>query len=207
MRLLFFLFCAFAVLSCPREPSHKEVLEPSKPRAHKAINPLLVSDHLMHEAKSYVKGKGFNTSVALLCDLQIRSGSRRFFVVDLNKNSILLAGMVTHGHCQEYLSNTIRFSNTSGSNCSSLGHFKIGGKYSGRFGTAYKLHGLDTTNSNAFNRFIVLHAHSCVPDYENVFGICKSEGCPTVSPYFLKQLEPIIDGSNTPILLWLYYGK
>ena len=96
------------------------------------------------------------------------------------------------------------FSNVLGSNCSSEGKYIIGNKYSGVFGTAYKLHGLDSTNSNAFSRFVVLHSHSCVPDEEQEDDICASEGCPTVSPITLKILEPYLDNASKPILLWIY---
>lgn len=155
-------------------------------------------------ARSYCREKGFNTHTAFLLDMKKRSGRERFFVVNLDKDSVLDKGLVAHGHCQNYASVKPGFSNEVGSNCTSLGRYKIGGKYSGSFGTAYKLYGLDPTNSNAFDRFVVLHGHSCVPNSETPFGICRSEGCPTVSPAFLRRLEKIIDGSKQPILLWIY---
>jgi hypothetical protein len=34
--------------------------------------------------------------------------------------------------------------------------------------------------------------------------ICQSDGCPTVSPNFLKELKPIIDKSSKPVLLWIF---
>jgi hypothetical protein len=70
---------------------------------------------------------------------------------------------------------------------------------------AYKLHGQDSTNSNAFKRYVVLHAHECVPAGEvDPYPICQSDGCPTVSPAYLKKLAATIDGSPRPILLWIF---
>jgi len=151
--------------------------------------------------KTFSSNNAYNTQYSIVIDMSIRSGKYRLFLYDLNTNKILVKGLCAHGHCGNYMKRTIKFSNVSGSNCSSLGKFKIGAKYQGRFGTAYKLHGLDSTNSNAFSRFVVLHAHSCVPDEETITGICKSEGCPTVSPNILKELEPYLDQAEKPILL------
>ena len=76
----------------------------------------------------------------------------------------------------------------------------------GTFGLAYKLYGLDNTNSKAFDRFVVLHAHSCVPNEDvDPVPICESWGCPTVAPAFLSELKTVIDKSAKPVLLWIYY--
>jgi len=91
-----------------------------------------------------------------------------------------------------------------GCGCTSLGKYRIGNSYYGKFGLAFKLYGLDKTNSNAFNRFIVLHAHDCMPDTEVADEVCQSNGCPMVSPHFLKKLEPIIKSAKRPVLLWIF---
>jgi hypothetical protein len=63
----------------------------------------------------------------------------------------------------------------------------------GRFGRAYKLYGLDSTNSQAFWRNIVLHSFSYVPEAEtDPYLICNSLGCPMVEAGFLQQPEPLI---------------
>lgn len=140
-----------------------------------------------------------------MIDMGIASGSKRFFVFDLKSDSIVQAGLVTHGSGINHSPGSIAYSNEPGSNCTSEGKYKIGKSYSGKFGLAYKLHGMDKSNSNAFNRFVVLHAHPCVPDNEIApLKICMSWGCPTVSPAFLNQLKIYIDQSEKPILLWIF---
>ncbi len=158
------------------------------------------------EAKDFCIKNGLNQNVAIFVDLSKRSGVKRLFVVNLDKDSLIYSGLVANGHCKNYTRRSTQFSNEIGSNCSSQGRYKLGGKYQGSFGTAYKLYGLDSTNSNAFKRFVVLHAHACVPDDEQLVGICRSEGCPTVSPLFLKKLEVVIDASPQPLLMWIF-GK
>jgi hypothetical protein len=154
---------------------------------------------------AYADAHNYNTQYCFMADMKIASGKKRFFVYNLNKDSIELSGLVTHGSGTSQ-SNSIEFSNTANSLCTSLGKYKIGSSYNGKFGLAFKLYGLDNTNSNAFNRFVVLHAHSCVPNEETApFPICESWGCPTVSPAFLKELKIYIDKSEKPLLLSVFY--
>lgn len=153
----------------------------------------------------YVSSGKYNTQTGFLIDMSLPSGEKRFFVLDLEKDSVIDAGLVTHGRCNENWLNGRKYSNQVGSGCTSLGRYKIGAPYQGRFGLAYKLHGLDSSNSNAFKRYVVLHSHDCVPDNEtHPFPLCQSDGCPTVSPAFLKKLQQIIDTSQKPIVLWIY---
>ena len=129
----------------------------------------------------------------------------RFFVYNLVKDSVEIAGLVAHGSGIAN-SDTPGFSNTPNSYCTSLGKYKIGKSYNGKYGLAYKLYGLDKTNSKAFERFVVLHAHACVPNGEvSPLPICESWGCPTVSPSFLTLLKSYLDGAAKPVMLWVYY--
>jgi hypothetical protein len=137
--------------------------------------------------------------------MSIESGHNRFFVYDIKNDSILLSGLVAHGSCDDGFLSEASFSNTVNSGCSSLGKFKIGNPYKGNFGIAYKLYGLDSTNNNAFKRFVVLHSYECVPEEETYpIPICNSRGCPMISPGFMEQLKPIINAAEKPVLLWIY---
>lgn len=155
-------------------------------------------------AKNFVKGNKYNQQFCFLIDMKIRSGAERFFVYDLKADSVITSGVVTHGRCNENWLVGRRYGNEPGCGCTSLGKYKIGHAYNGRFGLAYKLHGLDPSNNNAFKRFVVLHAHECVPDKEVWSEICQSDGCPTVSTSFLQQLKTMINQSKHPVLLWIY---
>jgi hypothetical protein len=151
----------------------------------------------------FTQKQGYNNRIAFLIDMSILSGRKRFFIYNIQKDSIEAAGLVTHG--QGSLKPGIEFSNVPGSYCTSLGSYKVGKPYTGRFGLAYKLYGLDKTNDKAFERFVVLHAHDCVPDQEtDPYGICQSQGCPTVSPAFLQTLKKYIDRSDKPILMQIF---
>jgi len=155
--------------------------------------------------KEFTTSHNYNHEVCFLVDMSMASGKSRFFVYDLTKDSVLLQGLVAHGSCDAGFQTDPAFSNKINSGCSSLGKYKIGNPYTGRFGLAYKLYGLDSSNKNAFERNIVLHSYSCVPEQEtDPIPVCNSRGCPMTAPGFLRKLKPIIDQSNKPVLLWIF---
>lgn len=155
-------------------------------------------------AKLFVKRKGYNTTACFFIDMSLPSGQNRFFIYDLKKDTLHATGLVAHGNCFEYWLEGRRYSNVVGSGCSSLGKYKIGSSYTGKFGYSYKLHGLDSSNNNAFERTVVLHSHTCIPETEVTDEICQSNGCPTISPGMLQQLKALINNSKKPMLLWIY---
>lgn len=158
------------------------------------------------QAKGFIKDNGLDSELCFLLDMRVPSGKERFFVYNLKKDSVEIAGLVTHGSGSANGNDDLKFSNVPNSYCTSLGKYKIGNPYIGKFGLSFKLHGLEKINNKAFDRFIVLHAHECVPDVEVYpFSICLSLGCPTVSPQFLKRLKSYLDKTKGPILLWIYY--
>jgi hypothetical protein len=157
------------------------------------------------DLRTYAKRKGFSTEYCFLIDMSLPSGKNRFFIYDLEKDSITAAGLVAHGSCNTVFLRKARFSNTPNCGCSSVGRYKVGYPYKGRFGKAYKLHGLDSTNSNAFKRAVVLHAYDCIPDREIYpLSACNSLGCPMVSYRFLSKAAAVIDKAKKPVLLWVY---
>jgi hypothetical protein len=157
------------------------------------------------EIRIYAEKRDYSTRYCFLLDMHMPSGLKRFFVYDLNNNTVAFSGLVAHGSCDENFLKKPRFSNSGGSGCTSMGIYKICGAYYGQYGKSYRLYGLEKTNSNALSRSVVLHAFRCVPDEECYpKPICNSLGCPMVSSLFLKRLALIIDRSNKPVLLWVY---
>ena len=155
--------------------------------------------------RSYATAKDFSTTWCFLVDMSIHSGRKRFFVYDLERNMVIMSGLVSHGSCNETFLDQAKFSNAPGGNCTSQGKYKVGEKYRGQYGKSYKLYGLESTNSNAYTRAIVLHSYSCIPDEEIYPRVaCNSSGCAGVSPAFFEKLSSIIDRSKKPIVLWIY---
>ncbi|MES2703636.1 MAG: murein L,D-transpeptidase catalytic domain family protein [Bacteroidota bacterium] len=141
-------------------------------------------------AAYFRKAKALTTEdYFLYVDLSLPSYTNRFFVLDLKNRKVLMRGLCCSGKTKN---GKTLYANTPGSNCSSKGLYKIGARYFGRFGEAYKLHGLDATNSNALKRYVVLHSHPYVPEKPCTEDIVISEGCPTLNPNVFKKVSEIV---------------
>lgn len=162
--------------------------------------------HVKEVQKLTSKAAKYSDKIAFFIDMKIASGKNRFFVYDLKNSKIIDQGLVAHGSGSETgIEGKLKFSNVSESLSTSLGKYGTGISYKGQFGKAYKLHGLDKTNSNAFVRNIVLHKYSKVPYDEQAESICNSYGCPMVNENFFKRIEELIDQSGKSIIIDIYY--
>jgi hypothetical protein len=167
-------------------------------------------DRLMEHVKNikeYINANPkYNTDFAFFVDMRIMSGKNRFIVYDLKNDKILDQGLVAHGlGTNKRIDGELKFSNESSSFCTSLGKYYVGKNYNGQYGKAYKLFGLDPTNSNAFSRNIVLHKYNFVPYEEQDRPICVSLGCPMLNEIYFNRIEKLIDNSKSNILLDIYY--
>lgn len=158
------------------------------------------------EADDYCFENGLNTEVGIFIDLGMNSGYYRCWVIGFGDGVIRHEGLVAHGSGKnDWLpTGTRKYSNEKGSLLSSLGKYKTGTSFMGQYGLSYRLHGLEASNSNAFSRAIVLHAHRDIPDFQSSRALFQSWGCPSVSPNFLKKLCAIIDKSEKPLLIWIF---
>lgn len=148
----------------------------------------------------------YNSEIGFFIDMRIPSMKNRFFIYDFKAKKIIDQGLVAHGSGSETgINGQLKFSNINNSLSTSLGKYSVQNSYNGKFGKAYKLYGLDETNSNAFSRNIVLHKYQDVPYEEQEHYICNSHGCPMVNEKFYSRIEKIIDASNKKIILTIYY--
>ena len=163
-------------------------------------------------AITFCKTNGYNTDFCILIDMTIHSGKKRAFLYDLKKDSILAEGMCAHG-CgsnpwgEATTKEKPKFSNTPDSHCTSIGKFKVGKRGDSNWGIKvnYLLHGLESTNSNALKREIVLHSWDDVSDsevYPN--GTPEGWGCPAVDNKFMKIVDPKLKAAEKPVLLWMF---
>lgn len=158
------------------------------------------------EIKAFLKKNSkYNKDVFFLIDMRIPSYKYRFFVYDTKKNKITDSGLVAHGSGSETDTDELKFSNTDGSLMTSLGKYYIGNSYNGTFGKAYRMYGLDKTNSNAFLRNIVLHSYHKIPYEVQTSPIVLSWGCPMVNEKFYLRIQSILDKSDKNILMYIYY--
>lgn len=166
--------------------------------------PHLVLEAYTKALAEFAKEHRYSEEIAFFVNLGMRSGKKRFYVVNLRDGSIITKGLVAHGQGKKQFTPDRQYSNKPGSKCSSLGIYRVGNSYVGGYGKSFRLTGLEKTNSNALERAIVLHAMNCIPDQEIEYPICQSEGCPSLSPGFLNEITPLIRSSKKPILLWVF---
>jgi hypothetical protein len=180
--------------------------EPPTPSRNETTSPIYSSSltNRTSAVRSYATAKDFSTTYCFLVDMSIHSGRNRFFVFDLERNKVVLSGLVSHGSCNETFLDQAKFSNAPGGNCTSQGKYKVGEKYHGQYGKSYKLYDL-RYKLNAYNAPLCFHSYSCIPDEEIYPRVtCNSSGCAGVSPAFFEKLSSIIDRSKKPIVLWIY---
>ncbi|KYH07587.1 murein L,D-transpeptidase catalytic domain-containing protein [Chryseobacterium cucumeris] len=188
-----FIFLFLIVISCSKAESQQ-------------LNPSGIPQTRILEIKNYIKGKEYNQELAVFINFKIPSGKYRYFIYNLKNNTILQQAVVSHGSGSVIpKSDALKFSNVEGSYQSSLGKYVIGESYIGKFGKAYRLAGLDATNSNAMQRAIVLHSYGCIPDTESQTPACLSLGCPMLSVNALKETAKYIDRSPKPVILYAFY--
>jgi len=191
------------------KPEKKETVQEKTPvkkieKSSPEVNSVAMNV-VANEAFSFAAKNGYSVKYCFFIDMSIASGSDRFFVYDLEKKSIVTSGLVAHGSCNETYLSRPRFSNALKCGCSSLGKYKVGEFYHGKYSKSYRLYGLDNSNSNAYKRAVVIHAYDCVPDKEIYpMVLCNSEGCAMVSYNFFDKLSRFINNSDKPILLWMY---
>jgi hypothetical protein len=165
------------------------------------------------EALSFCKTNGYNTDFCILIDMKIHSGKYRMFVYDFNNKQIERKALCAHGCGKGNMESTGSkplFSNEEGSLLTSLGKYKIGIRSYSQWGinVHYKLHGLDSTNSNAFKRIVVLHSFtpvSSIEIYPLHLPMGFSQGCPVTDNETMTYLDTKLKNTEKSILLWIFY--
>ncbi|MGB7419089.1 MAG: murein L,D-transpeptidase catalytic domain-containing protein [Erythrobacter sp.] len=115
-----------------------------------------------------------------IADYGVHSAQRRFHFVNLDREDVQ-SYHVSHGTGSdpEHDGWLNHYSNVEGSNATSRGAYVTWEWYVGRYGTSVRLGGLDETNSNALERYIVMHrADYAEPSHIDRWGrLGRSNGC------------------------------
>ncbi|MDH6211148.1 MULTISPECIES: murein L,D-transpeptidase catalytic domain-containing protein [Chryseobacterium] len=164
------------------------------------------------EALAFCKSKKMNTDFCILIDMSLHSGLSRFIIWDFKEQKISNKYLVGHGcgsnsWSSDESKDNPKFSNEDGSHLSALGKYQLGERGRSDWGihVKYLMHGLEKTNNNALKRFIVFHSWELMSDKE-IYpkGSPEGWGCPTISNNAMKELDPIIQNSEKPLLMWIY---
>lgn len=132
----------------------------------------------------------------IFVDFSKPSGEDRFKIYDCKSHSIVYSSVVQHGNGGGSTKEKPVFSNKIGSNCSSLGLYKITGfgKMKSFPVDCFRLKGLSSTNSNAEKRGIVIHPtlSSSLPFRMHYLPLTdESHGCFGVSFETMKTIREL----------------
>jgi hypothetical protein len=154
--------------------------------------------------REFCHKEGYNTSVALFVDLSRHSGWCRFVAWDMERNVPIFMCPVSHGSgskVSHIRSAYARLSNEDGSHLSSLGRALVAERYEGRYGIAYRLDGLDATNSNLRSRYVVLHGWEHTTSFPIFpFATVGSFGCPVLSCKMMRRVDELLQQHDRVIL-------
>ena len=166
--------------------------------------------------KEYSNKHGLSENFAIVVDFEKPSGKHRFYVCDLNKQKIIASSLCAHGAGKRSTIFNPVFSNEVGSNCSSLGHYIITGrnKMSSTGLPSFRLKGLDSSNSNAMKRGILIHSAKLVSYcrlgiYPFYLPLDKriSSGCFAIDIDMMDIVGDLVDKEKKPILLYAFNNE
>lgn len=154
------------------------------------------------EALTFCQQKGMDTDICILVDYSVPSGLNRLYVWDFQKKKVIYECMAAHGEGHgEPRKAAPKFSNEENSWLSSLGKCRIAERYDGQFGIAYRLDGLEESNSNVRKRCVVLHAYSTILPFQIYpFRSARSKGCVMISPRAMKKIDTMLKGKKGVLL-------
>ena len=159
------------------------------------------------------KSRHFNadTRYLIIVDYSIPSNSNRLFVWDTEQDEIVEKFWCAHGFGGSSTADKPEFSNAMGSNCSSLGWFLVDKSVGVSATYGYRYHavdGLDTCNSNARSRQLLIHPWSSVTrDYQAKIQHpmvldYRSAGCFTTTDEGFKTIDRYIKSCQKRLLLY-----
>ncbi len=159
------------------------------------------------ELAAFCRERGYNCRVALLWDLSMHSGRRRLAVWNFaagRAEHVFVAGHGSGSGRSHVRSAYARVSNEDGSHLSSCGRALIAERYEGRYGVAYRLDGLDDSNSALRDRCVVLHGWEFTAGFPAwPLPSVGSWGCPVVSLRDMAVLDGLLRREER-VVLWAY---
>lgn len=132
-----------------------------------------------------------------IVDFSQSSRKKRFYLIDVKNSRLLANTYVAHGK-NSGVDIASSFSNTIGSEKSSLGFYVTKGTYTGKNGFSLRMAGLDKGfNDNAEARAIVVHGADYVNEGRvNSSYMGRSQGCPALPRAdYIKVIDLIKNGS------------
>lgn len=167
---------------------------------------------ILDVAKREVERAGdvlWRRDIAGIADFGLPSSMPRFHFANL-ENGTVRSFLVAHGTGSdpEHDGFLNWFSNVEGSNATSRGAYVTYEWYTGKYGTSIRLGGLEPDNSNALERYIVMHsAWYAEPEMIQKWGkLGRSNGCFAMAPADFREALWHLSGGRLLFAdkLWIY---
>lgn len=163
------------------------------------------------QAQNIARGMGLNEKYCIFVDYSLPSGTPRMFVWSFDEGRVIASTYVMHGSGMGSTDEKPVFSNTPGSNCSSLGRFAITHEHGNRNKSGYFVRGLDFSNQSARGRALMVHRAkwvdiNCWRQYIPVNSKC-CQGCFTISSRGMDYIGQLVEHEPKQILLWSYCSE
>ncbi len=209
-RLLFVsgitLLAALNLHAAPSARAARESLVASLLRQAPGLRPQVLRLALDSAGLATQRGLVRRHNLLTVIDYSVPSSQPRLFVFDLARRRLLFCELVAHGknsggNIADY------FSNSPGSQASSLGLFVTEDTYVGTNGYSLRLRGLEEgVNDMASDRAIVMHgAYYVSREAVRVLGrLGRSWGCPAVRSEIARKLIDTIRGGSA---IFAYYPQ
>lgn len=205
LAVLVCLLASCAPVAPPRPPSDPVGAPPPVPLVedHTWPRPEVLELALEAYRCGALEGR-FSRPLLTVIDYSLPAAEPRLWVIDLSEGRVLHHELVAHGE-QSGENLAVAFSNAMDSHQSSLGLFRTDEAYTGRFGYALRISGLEPGfNDNARVRSIVFHADPDVsPTFIAQWGtIGRTWGCPALPPDVSAEVINSIAGGSA---VFAYY--
>lgn len=152
----------------------------------------------------WLQKNGYSTRLLFLADMNLSMQVKRFYVINPDSMTIMNSFLVAHGSGMGSTHDSVVFSNTPGSLCTSKGKYKLGGTLYGEYGKGYYMDGLESCNSNARKRLIVFHYYTPQTTEEYHERNFFSFGCPMIAQSSFDYCDSLIQREKKPVLMYIY---
>ena len=166
------------------------------------IFPPSISEGRINEALRFCKNNNLSTEYAVFVDFSKHSGRERYMIYSFSQHKVIFRCLCATGLSKN------KFSNKPGSNLSSIGKYRITDGIHmmsiGREGLV--VDGVESTNSNARNRKILIHYSEVLNSFPKsifpipILGKGISHGCFSITSEGVRKTRKL----SKPVLLWAY---
>lgn len=154
--------------------------------ASKSNTSMVVLKERMQQLKDFARKHSLDKEYALIADMGVNAGKRRFYMVNLDKMAVTQSGLMAY--------------NKKRSDNEATHIYRV--EKTGR--DYYELYSLDKNGEVISPEPEILSPVSCIPEDETNDFSCASDIGPGISPEFFGKIQQLIKVRKNPVILWMF---